>query len=91
MRNVPKLCRWWGHDLDAEASHYYCVDYCRRCERQVESNTGVLRMRELLSVRIWIMRRAVMDWLNSWREWLKCSECGQRFGRHDDKFDHIPF
>ena len=89
--NLPRLCRWWGHNLDPDASHYYGLDYCIRCEKEVERNTGVLRLRELASVRIFIIRRAVRDWVWSWRGWLKCSECGKRFGRHDDSYDHIPF
>lgn len=90
-KDIPRLCRLWGHDLDPDALRYYGIDYCQRCERQVEGSTGVLRLRELLSVRLWIMRRAVRDRLYGWREWLKCSECGRRFGKHDDRFDHLPF
>ncbi len=89
--NTPWLCRWWGHDLDPIGSHYYCVDYCTRCEKTVERTTGVARLRELASVRIWLIRCAIRDRFHYWRCWLKCSECGKRFGRHDDSFDHIPF
>lgn len=88
---TPSLCRWWGHQLDPEASHYYGVDYCCRCERQVERNTGILRLRELAAVRIFIIGREIRMWIQSYQEWWKCSECGKRFGKHDDTYDHIPF
>lgn len=89
--STPWLCRWWGHNLDPEASHYYGVDYCVRCDKSVERTTGFLRVRELVSVRLWIVQRAIRDWVFSWRHWLKCCECGKRFGRHDNRFDHMPF
>lgn len=82
------LCRIWGHDLDPDASYYYRIDYCRNCERQVDGSTG---LREWLKVRWSIFTDNVRGTLYGWRCWLKCSECGKRFGRHDDRFDHLPF
>lgn len=87
--NKPsRLCRWWGHSLEEEASYYYSVDYCRRCHAQVDGNTG---LREWLRVRIFVAGRSVREWFWSWRCWYKCNDCGKRFGRHDNRFDHIPF
>jgi hypothetical protein len=34
-------------------------------------------------VRQWFQRK--LAW------WRPCPDCGQRFGKHDDKIEHIPF
>lgn len=83
------ICKLWGHDLDPEASYYYAADHCRRCDQHAyQLDTG---LREWLLVRCWVARRWILDRLQSWGYWLKCTDCGQRFGRHDESVDHLPF
>lgn len=83
------ICKWWGHSWDPEGAEFYCVYYCTRCEHQGHGDEWDLRGR----VKLWIYWRvdAIKRRWYSFLYWLKCSECGERFGKHNDAFDHIPF
>jgi len=81
------LCRIWGHRYDPVGAEYYSVYHCVRCGHE-DYQRG---LREWIEGKIWRLG----DWLKrermGWSEWWKCTECGGRFGKHDDKFDHLPF
>ena len=87
-KDGPILCRLWGHALNEEAAYYYAVFSCDRCGDVYEQDTG---LREWVKVRWWLASQRVKSELKDWRYWLRCSDCGRRFGRHDDSQDHIPF
>lgn len=86
MKN--QVCKWWGHDMCEEALHYYAVFECRRCGKVYESDTGI---REWLRVRLWLAQQWLEREWASWKYWYRCSDCGRRFGKHDDSQDHLPF
>jgi hypothetical protein len=46
---------------------------------------------ERLAVRWLLLKERVCDWLQYYRPWRRCSDCGKRWGRHDEAMDHIPF
>lgn len=81
-------CRIFGHAYDPIGAEFYSVYRCERCGQSDGYQCGP---REWIRVKIWLFK----DWLRGerrgWSEWWKCTECGGRFGRHDDRFDHIPF
>lgn len=81
------LCKLWGHKLNEEAAYYYSVYHCDRCGDVYEEDTG---LRERLRIQWWRLRQATAQRWHSLMYWLKCSECGLRFGKHDDS-DHLPF
>jgi rubredoxin len=81
-------CRIWGHDLDEEAAYYYAVYSCRRCGNVYDDDKG---LREWIKLGWWLAARWIADRWWSWQLWWRCTECGGRFGRHDDSYDHIPF
>jgi uncharacterized C2H2 Zn-finger protein len=82
------LCKILGHKLDAEAAHYYGVFHCDRCGTVYERDVGV---REWIRVRLALARYWLRELVVDARQWVRCSDCGRRFGRHDDAADHIPF
>jgi hypothetical protein len=84
----PLMCRVWGHKLNGEASHYYCLDYCDRCHCEVTGRTG---LREWLKVRLWLAQQWLAWQAKRFRYWWKCSDCGHHFGKHDEAADHLPF
>lgn len=88
---TPLACHILGHAINHEASYYYGVEYCDRCEKQVPGNTGLKKALENLGWALWRIRDAMCDCALRVRQWLTCSDCGRHFGRHDDAFDHIPF
>jgi hypothetical protein len=61
---------------------------CDRCGDVYEDECGV---REWVKVRWWLARQWLEREYTGWREWWRCGECGCRFGKHDDSYDHIPF
>lgn len=82
------MCKLVGHQLDADASYYYSLDVCKRCGRELHHP---LRYEHLM-VRIRIGCRWIAERLNWFKEFFtRCPECGLRFHRHDDRFDHLPF
>jgi hypothetical protein len=84
----PLLCRLWGHKLDEEASYFYYVDYCERCNRHV-SDTG---RRERFKTRLWLLRTRIRDAVRRIVRCMRpCPDCGRRFGRCDSSAEHIPF
>lgn len=82
------LCRWWGHHMDEIAAHYYAHYECLRCGKCYDQDYGI---REKLYIRIYLLRTWLHDQRKAWAYWWLCSDCGGRFGRHDESADHIPF
>lgn len=80
-------CRIAGHRYNPEGAEYYCVYDCERCGHHGYE----YGWREQIEGKLWRLNR----WGESyrWGFWwaFKCSECGKRFGRHNDEFDHLPF
>ena len=81
-------CRLLGHDVLEEALHYYVVLECRRCGKVYDDQIGP---REWIRVRLWLLSIWLKDHAGRWSYWLRCSDCGRRFGRHDESKDHLPF
>lgn len=85
----PLTCRILGHRWHPEAAEYYCHYVCVRCDHEGYSDGS---LRERIQLKWWLFTQWVGGWLRVWRHWLRCSECGLWFGRHDyEKSDHIPF
>lgn len=71
-------CAWRGHrDVCNDLQGWVCLD----CGRQMSYDEAVKRP----------IRTKLRDWWQLKKDWWKCSECGGRFGKHDDKVSHIPF
>lgn len=72
-----------------EAAEFYCIYDCMRCMHHGHGNEWSLRER----VKLWMYWRvdAIKHWWFYFMCWFKCSECGERFGKHNDAFDHLPF
>ncbi|TPG50656.1 hypothetical protein EAH75_04250 [Rhodanobacter glycinis] len=90
MIRIPLRCRWLGHCFHVDASYYYGIDQCEHCGREFGCGRFPIartKVRAVLAAR-WVVRLAV-----GVRFFLfhRCEECGQRFGRHDDAIDHLPF
>lgn len=81
------LCKLWGHRYHPEGMEFYCIYDCMRCGHH-DYQAGP---REWIWGKVWRLQQ----WgkRNRWGFWwcYKCTDCGLRFGRHDDSFDHIPF
>lgn len=83
-----QICKLIGHRLDVDACHYYAINQCRRCEKELLEPLPY----EHLMVRFHMVRRWISDRLHWWTHLFeRCPECGLRFHRHDDRFDHLPF
>jgi hypothetical protein len=83
----PLMCRVWGHTEDLEAArHGYNV--CATCREWIVDDTG---LRDWVRRWWWAHTYRIRDRWFRFRLWLRCDECGCWCGRHDDKFDHIPF
>lgn len=82
-------CKILGHHWNPEGAEYYCVYDCMRCGHSgYESGSW----RERASHQWWRIGQRVQPVIRRMRNWLKCSECGGRFGRCDyENFDHLPF
>jgi len=80
------LCRLFGHRYHPEAAEYYSIYDCRRCGCQEYENIGWLP-RMAWKFELW--KQDTVKGIKTW--WGPCSDCGGRFGRHDDSKDHIPF
>lgn len=74
--------------MNVDAAHYYGVFECDRCGKCYDQDYG---LRERLFVYRYLFWRWYYERVGSWRNWLKCSDCGRRFGRHDESQDHLPF
>lgn len=70
------LCAWRGHNYWNTSTNWVCDD----CERQLSYEDMVQPP----------IKRRLCDWIQARKDWFKCSECGRRFGRHNDT-PHIPF
>jgi DNA-directed RNA polymerase subunit RPC12/RpoP len=82
------VCKILGHRWHPEGAEYYCVYDCMRCGHSgYEDNSW----REWVNHWCWRIGRWFREHTWSARKWWRCSECGWRFGRHDDANDHIPF
>lgn len=83
------LCRVLGHRWHPEGAEFYCVYDCMRCD--YHGNGDEYGWRGWVAGKLWRFNY----WGKSyqWGFWwaFKCTECGKRFGRHDDSFDHLPF
>lgn len=88
-RGYMNLCKFLGHAWNPDGAEFYSVFHCERCG--YEGNGDEQGVRERIAVRLYWWRYNFGLWAKSWREWWKCSDCGGRFGRHDDAFDHLPF
>jgi hypothetical protein len=75
------ICWWSGHERCQSAAIH---DHCCQCGVYIPDTYPDLGMRVRLQ-----------DWLRNkrqlFREWLRCPDCGRRFGRHDDSMEHLPF
>lgn len=86
---VTLRCRLMGHRLDPEASYYYAIDHCTRCDCEVQ--IGMLKV-ERIKVRIAIEWQFAKEWVSSFlARFRPCPECGKKWGRHDATIDHLPF
>jgi len=82
------MCKLVGHRLDTDASYYCSLDVCKRCGKELHRPLW----HERLTVRIRIGCRWVLERLYLFVQFFtRCPECGLRFHRHDDRFDHLPF
>lgn len=70
------VCKWKGHDEVNDLQAWECT----RCRMVMDYDEAVKTP--------W--RDRLRGWLKSKKDWLKCPDCGLRFGKHDDS-DHIPF
>jgi len=89
MTSEPWLCRLVGHDDADPYAHRNSYFVCRRC--------GACEMDEDFSepwhvVAARRLRRRIADAAFRLKSWIKpCGYCGRRFGRCDEKVDHMPF
>lgn len=77
------VCSWMGHTAIWHPG-YGEPDYtCTVCGREL-SYEDMARGRGL---RLALVERwnRVAVW------WMKCDDCGKRFGRHDENVTHLPF
>ena len=79
------ICKVFGHDYHVDAARYYGVYDCERCGTECGDEPGLLR-RRFWEAKDWTMRKYF-----NFKHWLRCDECGLMFGKHSDKYDHLPF
>jgi len=72
-------CAWRGHDPVNPVNEGW---HCQDCEDPL-SYYQVVTHRGL--------KTRIKDRWSLFAVWLKCPDCGKRFGRHDDDAEHIPF
>lgn len=80
------LCRWIGHNIDAESHVYMGITYCVRCGDDDGVTNGDYEPAwiERLRWHYWMAFKAKAG--SRWRgvrEWWCCPMCRGRFGRHD--------
>lgn len=80
------LCRLFGHRYDPIGAEFYCVYHCERCGHDDYQRSAM----EWLHGKLWRLSEWIKGEAMGWREWWRCSECGGRYGRHDDS-PHIQF
>ena len=86
---MKPVCRLIGHRLDVDASRFYGIDYCTRCD---EEFVGQPLHIERAKVRVAIAREWVSDQvLRVTGFFQRCPDCGKRWGQHDNSQDHLPF
>jgi len=79
------LCKIFGHKCDPIHAEYYGYFHCERCGEELESDI------HWIEVATWKSRIWLRDRTRPLLEWLKCKDCGWRFGRHDPDNEHLPF
>lgn len=73
------ICWWRGHDLVNPVGEWDCC----RCGKQLSYD-------EVVNERPMWYR--ILDMLERPVKFFKpCRDCGKRFGKHDERVDHIPF
>ena len=79
------LCRWIGHDIDADVAINMNVTYCRRCGDDDHSNGDYepAWIERLRSHHWWVFKAWVASACRRIRGWARCPWCGGRLGRHD--------
>jgi uncharacterized CHY-type Zn-finger protein len=86
---MKTICKLIGHRLDVDASYYYSLDVCTRCHEEFAAQPLHV---EHAKVRMVIASRWVRELTASVAGFFqKCPDCGHRWHRHDDSFDHLPF
>lgn len=70
------VCKWKGHDEVNDLQAWECL----RCGLVMDYDEAVKMP--------W--RERLRYWLKSKKDWWRCPECGQRYGKHNDE-PHIPF
>jgi endogenous inhibitor of DNA gyrase (YacG/DUF329 family) len=82
--NVKKLkCRWFGHDIRNDYPYQYYCPYCNTYVEYDEFVRGGYINRLVYNIKAWCKFK--INWFN------KCPDCGKRFGRHDENYQHLPF
>lgn len=72
-----KLCYHWP--IEGNMGDVYCHD----CDAMLHPPT--------LRGRIGFWWRCRVRKVDDFRAWLRCDECGMRFGKHDEEVEHSPF
>lgn len=83
------VCRLIGHAWHREAAQFMCLYECTRCQHVGYEGRSILE--RIQQVLWWWSHRFDNEVKRPLKGWLKCRECGLRFGRHDDNIDHLPF
>lgn len=78
---INRLKCWWSGHITDHPQAYQCCR-CGSCE--IGDSGAWWRM-------TWRIRYRLLQRRQRVTEWLKCHDCGKRFGRHDDSVSHIPF
>lgn len=79
------LCWIFGHSYHEDAARYYAIYDCQRCGSKNTHEPSWL-------IRIWWDQKTRWSYLFfRLKHWYRCNECKQRFGKHDEKYDHLPF
>lgn len=84
------LCFFIGHAYSEIAGQhgYLACDRCGFSEPLQEGRKEPFTIAEWLHWRRYVAKRKVGE-LKAWLS--PCSDCGKRFGRHNNTIDHLPF
>lgn len=89
MNRQSLRCLLFGHRLHVDAWHFYGIAQCEDCGREFYEVGWIARARVRVAICArWVCERASGLWALLF---CRCPECGQRFGRHDNTIDHLPF
>lgn len=71
------ICWYFGHDLNNCSNEWYCVS----CDEYIDYDETIKDS----------VKYKLSQWWARKKNWIKCPDCGLKFGRHDNNYDHLPF